>query len=156
MGSCCQSTVARPESMSPACSPRRSIQDEGVSEAHRYKWIESEKAGRDLGEVAIRSWVKDHWHGFLRRRWVEHLEGSVFWVELDHDDFGLLQRAFHDSRLFGPIFEMLRRGKENLDVIDWALREGHPMADVRAILAALDVNSARIECALEERLSHFA
>ncbi|MFO0956162.1 MAG: hypothetical protein U0800_01705 [Isosphaeraceae bacterium] len=156
MGSSCQSAALGPKSEWAARSPRRSIQDEGISEAQRYKWIESEKAGRDLGEVAIRLWVKDHWHGFLRRRWVEHLEGSVFWLELDHDDFGLLQRTFHDSHLFGPIFEMLKRGKENLDVIDWALREGHPMADVRAILAALDVNSARIECALEQRLSQFA
>lgn len=26
-------------------------------EIERYKWIESEKAGRDLGEAAARDWV---------------------------------------------------------------------------------------------------
>lgn len=153
MGSCCEEAVADLDVS--VGSPRRSLQDEGVSEAQRHKWIESEKAGHDLGPVAIRCWVKDHWHGFLRRRWVEHLEGAVYWIELDHVDFGLLKRAFHDSDLFEPIFEMLRQGKENLDVINWALQEELPMTEVQAILLALDVNSARIECAFVQRLCQF-
>jgi hypothetical protein len=52
-----------------------SVYVEGEQEALRYKWIESEKAGRDLGEAAIRRWVQDHWWGYLRARWVEHLQG---------------------------------------------------------------------------------
>jgi hypothetical protein len=140
--------VREPDPTPPA---RLSLRDHGVREACRHKWIESEKAGRDLGEWAIRSWVLKHWHGFLRQRWVEHLEGVAYWVELDEDDYGLLRREFHDSRLFTPIFEMLKRGKENLDVIRWAQDEGHGVDDVLAILEALDVNSARIEFQIADR-----
>ena len=87
--------------ISDACRPsvKLSVHDRGAVEAQRHKWIESEKAGRDLGEWAIRCWVRQHWNGFLRAKWLEHLEGRTFWIELDHDDFGLLQRAFQDSRL---------------------------------------------------------
>src|SRR5665213_3192787 len=43
-----------------------SVYDDGEQEALRYKWIESEKAGHDLGETAIRRWVQNHWWGYLR------------------------------------------------------------------------------------------
>src|SRR4051794_31103790 len=76
-----------------------SVYVESEREALEYKWIESEKAGRDLGEKAIQSWVQKHWWGYLRARWMEHLEGKAFWVELDRGDFGLLQRRFHDNTL---------------------------------------------------------
>src|SRR3954454_962177 len=80
-----------------------SVHDQGEEEAKRYKWIESEKAGRDLGEAAIINWVHQHWNGFLRARWLEHLQGRTFWIELDHNDFGLLQNEFRDSELIEEI-----------------------------------------------------
>ena len=43
-----------------------SIFVDGEQEALRFKWIESEKAGFDLGETAIRNWVQCHWWGYLR------------------------------------------------------------------------------------------
>src|SRR5439155_7769089 len=58
-----------------------SVYAESEKEALRYKWIESEKAGRDLGDLAIRKWVQQHWWGYLRARWLEHLQGKRFWVE---------------------------------------------------------------------------
>ena len=72
---------------------------DGEQEALRFKWIESEKAGFDLGETAIRRWVQCHWWGYLRARWLEHLQGKRFWVELDRGDFGLLQRKFVENTL---------------------------------------------------------
>src|ERR1700743_612481 len=92
---------------------RMSVHAQGEQEAKRYKWIESEKAGRDLGEWAIRCWVREHWNGFLRARWLEHLQGRTFWIELDHNDFGLLQREFRDSRLIDEILSRLKGGQEN-------------------------------------------
>src|SRR3954453_3202788 len=56
-----------------------SIYEDCEREADRFKWIESEKAGRDLGEHAIRHWVRQHWSGYLRARWLEHLQGKTFW-----------------------------------------------------------------------------
>jgi hypothetical protein len=130
---------------------RRSLHQCGEEEAQQFKWIESEKAGRDLGETAIRSWIGQHWNGFLRHRWLEHLQGKAFWIELDQGDFGLLQRAFRSSPLIDPILEHFKHGRENLDIILWAMQLGHPMDEVRQILEALDVNSRRIECRFDPR-----
>ena len=116
-----------------------------------FKWIESEKAGRDLGETAIRSWIREHWNGFLRDRWLEHLQGRTFWIELDHSDFGLLRTTFHESPLVDPILEHVKDGQENLDIIQWALSHRLPMDDVIAILEMLDVNKRRIECRFDPR-----
>jgi len=132
---------------------RLSIHDCGAEEADRHKWIESEKAGRDLGETAIRCWVREHWNGFLRDRWLEHLQGRTFWIELDHDDFGLLQEAFQDSDLINDILDLLKAGRENLDVLNWAIDNHIPMEEVLEILEALDINSRRIECQFVSRLS---
>lgn len=132
---------------------RLSVQIEGEVEAQRHKWIESEKAGHDLGEWAIRCWIREHWNGFLRERWLEHMQGRTFWIELDHDDFGLLQRAFQDSELIDEILVRLKARWENLDVLCWAIDEHLPMTQVLEILETLDINSRRIECQLEKRLT---
>src|SRR5579859_6154484 len=122
-----------------------SVYVEGEQEALRYKWIESEKAGRDLGEAAIRRWVQQHWWGYLRARWLEHLHGKRFWVELDRGDFGLLQRRFQDrALLLDRILDRLKAGQENLDVILWAQDWNIPMEPVFEILEALDINSRRL------------
>jgi hypothetical protein len=146
-------TCSPPPAETVTLTIRYSVQAVGEKEAQRYKWIESEKAGRDLGEWAIRCWVRKHWNGFLRERWLEHLQGRAFWIELDHDDFGLLQRAFRDSDLLNPILERLKAGQENLEVICWAHDERLPMEDVLNILEVLDINSRRIEFLFESRLS---
>ncbi len=135
---------------------RLSVHRIGEEEAQRHKWIESEKAGRDLGEWAIRCWVREHWNGFLRERWLEHLQGRNFWIELDHNDFGLLQRAFQASDLIEDILAMLKGGRENLNVLNWALDNHLPMDEVLEILEMLDINSRRIECQFGTRLSFYS
>jgi hypothetical protein len=124
---------------------KASVYVEGEQEALRYKWIESEKAGCDLGESAIRRWVQCHWWGYLRARWLEHLQGRRFWVELDRGDFGLLQRKFQDcDLLLDRILDRLKSGQENLDIICWAHNWGIAMEQVILILEALDINSRRL------------
>ncbi|CAN5900811.1 hypothetical protein BH23PLA1_BH23PLA1_36000 [soil metagenome] len=147
----CQCSASVVEIARP--SVRLSVHELGEVEAQRHKWIESEKAGRDLGEFAIRCWVREHWNGFLRERWLEHLQGKNFWIELDHDDFGLLQRAFRDSVLIDEILRQLIEGRENLDILIWAIDHRLPMEEILDILEALDINSRRIECQFEARLS---
>jgi hypothetical protein len=123
----------------------KSVYSDCEEEAARYKWIQSEKAGYDLGEAAIRQWVKEHWTGYLRAKWVEHLQGKCFWIELDRGDFGLLQHEFRDrAQLLDAILERLKAGKENLDVLDWAHSCLIPIDPVIEILTALDVNSRRL------------
>jgi hypothetical protein len=124
---------------------KSSVYAESEQEALRFKWIESEKAGCDLGEAAIRRWVKDHWWGYLRARWLEHLQGKRFWVELDRGDFGLLLQRFRDNTLLlDRILDRLKAGQENLDIILWA-QDWHISPDpVLEILEALDINSRRL------------
>jgi hypothetical protein len=145
----CDTTTADP----PAPEARLSVYAEGREEAERFKWIESEKAGRDLGESAIRHWVRKHWNGFLRARWLQHLEGRAFWIELDHDDFGLLHRAFRDSTIIDEIIWKLKCGWENLGLIVWAREADLPLDEVIEILEILNINSRRIEFQLENRLT---
>jgi hypothetical protein len=122
-----------------------SLYAESEQEALRYKWIESEKAGRDLGEPAIRRWVQHHWWGYLRARWIEHLEGKRFWMELDRGDYGLLLRRFDDQTLLlDRILDRLKAGQENLDIICWAHDWHVPVTGVLEILEALDINSRRL------------
>jgi hypothetical protein len=124
---------------------KSSVYIESEQEALRYKWIESEKAGRDLGESAIRRWVQQHWWGYLRARWLEHLQGKRFWVELDRGDFGLLQRKFIDNTLLlDRILDRIKAGQENLDIICWAHDWNIPVEPVLQILEALDINSRRL------------
>ena len=124
---------------------RMSVYDDCEREAARYKWVESERAGRDLGEECIRRWVREHWSGYLRSRWLEHLQGKKFWVELDRGDFGLLQREFRDdSLLLDRILDRLKSGQENLHVILWAIEWHVPIEPVVQILKALDINSRRL------------
>lgn len=134
----------------PACAPLpvvcRSIFADCQAEADRFKWIASERAGRDLGDEAIRQWVRDHWWNYLRARWLEHLQGTCFWTELDRGDFGLIQRAFQDRKpLLDQILDRLKDGQENLDIICWAVHtDPATVKHVREILAELDINSRRL------------
>ena len=132
-----------PQTCDTVC--KSSVYIDCETEAEVFKWIESERAGCDLGEQAIRRWVKDHWWGYLRARWMEHLEGKRFWEELDRGDFGLLQRRFHENTtLLDRILDRLKSGQENLDIIRWALDWNLNLKDVREILQALDINSRRL------------
>jgi hypothetical protein len=119
---------------------------------NRFKWIESEKAGYDIGETAVGRWVKDHWNGYLRAKWLEHLQGKCFWIELDRGDFGLLQREFKDQQvLLDEILERLKAGQENLDIVCWAIATHRPCEIVLKILHALDINSRRLAYQFESR-----
>jgi hypothetical protein len=122
-----------------------SVWEDCQCEIDRYKWIESEKAGRDLGESAMRVWIRDHWNGYLRARWLEHLQGTNYWTELDRHDFELLKTHFQDKLLLlDRIVDRLKAGQENLHIILWALDWHLPLHDVFKILEALDINSRRM------------
>jgi len=146
----CQSP---PEALTARSAPRRSVYSQGEAEALEFKWILSESHGYDLGPRAIKLWVRDHWHGFLRQRWLEHLQGQTFWIELDHNDFGLLQREFRNSDLLDEVLWRLKNNWENLDVICWALDEGLDMDEVVPMLEMLNINDRRLECQFAERLA---
>jgi CheY-like chemotaxis protein len=121
------------------------LYDEAEREAERHKWIESEKAGHDLGENAIKDWHRNFWRSWCRERWVEHLHGERFWIELDKDDYGLLKKQFHDNlELAEAVMDRIKQGGENLDIIQWATEEGHDLEATIEVLKILDINARRI------------
>lgn len=83
-----------------------------------------------------------HW---LRNRLLEHWRGEQFWEELDHGDYGVLQREWHpNAPLVADIVALLATGNENLTVIAWALETRRPLDQVVEILGVLDVNARRL------------
>jgi hypothetical protein len=140
----CDDSLSRTDDRAKPVVPM-SVHIDCIEHENLHKWCQSRDAGYDMGEASIRDWVNRHWMGYLRARWVEHLQGKVFWVELKHDDFGLLQREFTEQRaLLYKILDRLKSGEENLHVIIWAIDEGIPFEPVHAILKALNVNGLRL------------
>lgn len=124
---------------------RERLFEEATREADRHKWIESEKAGYDMGDHAIRQWHKDYWRSWCRERWVEHLRGDRFWIELDKGDYGLLRRKFNENwNMIERIVERIKEGGENLDIIQWASDKGFEIDTVLDVLKTLDINSRRL------------
>jgi hypothetical protein len=123
-----------------------SIWEDCQREIDTYKWIESEHAGYDVGETtATKRWIQQHWNGYLRARWIEHLQGKQFWSELDTGDFGLLTRDFKDKAvLLDRIIDRIIAGQENLHIFLWAHEWHIPISDVLEILNSLDINSKRL------------
>lgn len=110
-----------------------------------FMWIESYHAKPDSDEEAIRRWVAEHWKNHLRPRWIEHLEGILFWTDLDRSDFGILSRDFVGDRdLLKEVARQLKAGKENLDVVCWAEESGANLEAVVRILEAFDINARRL------------
>lgn len=123
--------------------------DAAKMEAQKHKWIESEKAGHDLGDTAIRAWHKNYWRAWCRERWVEHLRGERFWVELDRGDYGLTHGIGSDVTLADSILDRIKEGGENLDIIQWAVDQGYHLPDVLEVLKVLDINSRRLDSFVE-------
>ncbi|MEZ6141381.1 MAG: hypothetical protein R3B84_12490 [Zavarzinella sp.] len=124
-----------------------SIHEEAFNQANSYRWIRSQEAKSDQGERAIQDWIHYHWRGFLRSRWVEHLEGIRFWQELDKNDFGLIHRDLDVPRdLLQDIIDQIKLGGENLGIIAWASQFQRDMPTVKRILGMLDINSRRLRC----------
>ncbi len=134
----------------------KSIFEEASREAYRHKWIESEKAGYDIGDGAIEDWHRRYWHQFVRERWIQHIRGEIFWRELDNDDFAILERDFLDCReLSKTIAAMLENGGENLDIVQWAINTGQDIPTVIHILGRLDLNAHRLASKLDSTGSEF-
>ena len=121
-----------------------SLFEEALAEARRHKYIESQKAGRDLGTEAIEDWHRRHWTIWLRHRWLEHLLGERCWQEFEPWRFGRLKALFAThAALMEEVTEMVRRGAENMDILWWAAREGRTLAVVVRMLIELRLNEIR-------------
>jgi hypothetical protein len=113
----------------------------------RHKWIESEKAGRDLGDGALSDWIDRSWKGYTRAKLMEHLYGWRCWGAFDEADFGLLARQSVEYHVSTSVLEkvaaILAEGGENLDVITWALSVRQPLDPILWLLDRIDINAKR-------------
>jgi hypothetical protein len=113
----------------------------------RHKWIESQKAGRDLGKAAIEDWLERYWKGWTRSKLMEHFYGWRCWGAFDESDFGLLNRTSVEHHVQHPVLEqvgsILAQGGENLDVINWALSIDQPLDEILWLLDRIDINAKR-------------
>jgi len=123
-----------------------SLYDAAHREAERHKWIESQKHGRDLGDLAIHDWYRQHWLMYCRYRRMEHLQGRQRWREFGDEKFGrLYSLIINGDLLLDRILDRVFVGHENLDIINWAIDWGLSLERVLSILTQLDVNRARLE-----------
>ena len=123
-------------------------------EIERHKWIESEKAKRDVGQAAVADWLKRFWWRFCRWRRIEHVEGVHRWYEFSHEDFAkVLRPILENDRLVLVILELMktdrRRVINDLEVIEWARDAGVPMERVLEILGEIQINVARLDPPVE-------
>ena len=129
---------------------RRSLDLDSWAEACAEAWYRSQEAGYDQGEQAMRQWVRRHWRGFLRARWVEHMQGARFWLELAREEFGMLYQddLVNARHLLGEIVEMLRCGAENLDILRWSrkFKSTTDQATIRELLIRININAHRPRC----------
>jgi hypothetical protein len=115
-----------------------------LRDAEVHKYLESQKAGHDLGPSAIDDWQRRHWTLWLRHRWVEHLLGEACWEEFEPERFGRLRSLFEaHADLLDEVIERVRRGGENIDVLCWAAAERRDMEIVQRMLTELRLNDIR-------------
>ena len=125
---------------------KRSIYESARDEIARHKWIESEKAGFDVGQRAIEDWSQNHWHTFLRAKLLEHAQGLIYWEEIQYCRFGILKDIhIADRLLLDRIVDRIKAGYENLDIILWAHKWGLNVSEVVDILQFIDLNSCRLQ-----------
>lgn len=122
-----------------------SLYEEGLREAQRHKWIESQKCGKDLGESALTDWYRRYWPIFCRLKCLEHLTGYCSWSEFAPEDFGLIGVLIRqEDLLLEMILDRASAGMENLALIVWAHDWGLPMGRVLCILEQLNLNRAQL------------
>ncbi len=124
-----------------------SLTAHALASMDRHKWIESQKAGLDLGESAVGDWLERFWKGWTRSKLMEHFYGWRCWGAFDEHDFGLLNRSSVEHHVHHEVLEqvasILAEGGENLDVINWALSTDLPLDEILWLLDRIDINAKR-------------
>jgi hypothetical protein len=126
--------------------PHLRVYEEATRAIQEHKWIESEKAGRDLGVDAERDWVESYWHRFYRSRLIRHVRGDAYFVEFGAECFGVYDKGFCELRsLLDAVLERIQTGAENLDLLRWGIQERLPQDELLKLLVAVDINGHRLD-----------
>ena len=87
------------------------------------------------------------WRLWFRYRWVEHVIGEKFWIEMGAERFGILKQGRqHNPVLVSRVADRLMydAGLENLNIILWASDWELDLDEVVAILKRININDVRV------------
>ena len=136
-------------------SPPRSVYTDAHHEAEKHKWIESKKAGRDLGLQAIEDWYRQFWGRYCRARRLEHLSGEQQWVEFAEHEFGQMYQSIVDGNaVLSHLIERFEAGWENLQFTFWvqdAKKSREEINEILGLLEIININITRLEPRLHQQ-----
>jgi len=141
-----QARVALAEPYAQLTVQTQSLQSAAWEEAHKHKWCEGERLGRDPGDAALKEWFRKHWLPFCRSKRLEHVEGQQKWDAFAEEEFGqVYQLLVEGDLLLDRILDRMENGFDNFEIINWALDWQLDMERVLELLLMIDINRARLE-----------
>lgn len=72
---------------------RRCLYRFGLYEAENYRRTRLRGSRGDQGRQAVREWNEKHWWSWCLQKFLEHLQGEMFWEQFGDSTFGLLNPA---------------------------------------------------------------
>ena len=121
------------------------VYEQAEQAIQEHRWLQSEKAGRDLGAEAEQEWIEVYWRRFCRSRFVQHVRGENYFEEFGQECFGAVAEGCAEFRhLLETMLDLVSQGAENLDLICWAEHQRLPKDRVLQVLTAMDINGHRL------------
>lgn len=122
------------------------VYEEAEKAIQDHKWLESEKAGRDLGVDVEREWISTHWRTYCCSRLVQHMRGDAFFDEYGAESFGIFSQSCDEPlALLDAVLEKIQQGAENLDLLCWGHQKHLPTNHLLNVLIAADINGHRLQ-----------
>jgi hypothetical protein len=109
------------------------------------KHLDWERLSYDVEETYSEHWRRRFWRLWFRCRWVEHIRGDKYWIEMGEENFAALRKG----RTINPLLvervaDRLIVGWENLGIILWATDWGLDIDDVIDVLKKINVNHVTV------------
>ena len=124
---------------------KHSILHHAAADYAAQKYLDWERLSYDVEQTASEHWRRRFWRLWFRVRWVEHVLGQSYWIEMGDDKFGMFKRGpAHNPLLVQRVADRLVVGWENLGIILWASDWGLDLAQVIQILKKLNINHVRV------------
>lgn len=124
---------------------RHSIMYHAAADYAAQKHLDWERLSYRVEETASEHWRRRYWRLWFRGRWVEHILGEKYWVEMGDENFGVMKKGrAHNPLLVRRVADRLIVGWENLGIILWAADWGLDLDEVIEILKKLNINHVRV------------
>lgn len=124
---------------------KHSIMYHAAADYAAKKHLDWESLSYDVEETASEDWKRRFWRLWFRVRWVEHLLGDRYWIEMGEQHFGVLREGEpHNPVLVSRVADRLIAGWENLNIILWASDWGLNLDEVIAVLKKININDVRV------------